>query len=159
MTEKQKIFCEEYMLDLNAAKAAKRAGYSEDSAKSIGYELLNNDEVSEYIAGLMQARVEKCQTSAAEVLKEFLSVGMSNIQDYLDDDLEVKTLSEIPEQKARAIKSIKKIVTEFETGTKTSIEFTLHDKIAGLMNIGKHIGFFEKDNEQQAKQKITVTIE
>lgn len=42
MTEKQKLFCEEYLIDLNATQAALRAGYSEKTAYSIGNENLKN---------------------------------------------------------------------------------------------------------------------
>ena len=44
MTEKQKLFCEEYLIDLNATQAALRAGYSEKTAYSIGNENLKKPE-------------------------------------------------------------------------------------------------------------------
>ena len=47
LTEKQKRFVAEYLVDLNATAAAKRAGYSEKSASSIAIELLNKTQVSE----------------------------------------------------------------------------------------------------------------
>lgn len=158
MTDKQKIFAKEYIIDLNATKAARRSGYSDESAKSIGYELLNNDEVSELIQELIQERVVRCEISSDAVLNEFKNVGMSNIQDYLDDSLEMKRLSDIPESKARAIKAIKKTVIESEFGSKTVVEFTLHDKLSGLINIGKHIGFFEKDNAQLKPELVMPEI-
>ena len=49
MTEKQKLFCEEYLIDLNATQAALRAGYSEKTAYSIGNENLKKPEIQEYI--------------------------------------------------------------------------------------------------------------
>ena len=49
MTEKQKRFCEEYLIDLNATQAALRAGYSEKTAYSIGNENLKKPEIQEYI--------------------------------------------------------------------------------------------------------------
>ena len=45
MTDKQARFCEEYMIDLNATQAAIRAGYSVESAGSIGSELLKKPEI------------------------------------------------------------------------------------------------------------------
>ena len=48
MTEKQKLFCEEYLIDLNATQAALRAGYSEKTAYSIGNENLKKPEIQEY---------------------------------------------------------------------------------------------------------------
>ena len=46
LTEKQKRFVQEYLVDLNATAAAKRAGYSEKSASRIAVELLNKTQVS-----------------------------------------------------------------------------------------------------------------
>ena len=45
LTEKQKRFVQEYLVDLNATAAAKRAGYSEKSASRIAVELLNKTQV------------------------------------------------------------------------------------------------------------------
>ena len=57
LTEKQKRFCEEYLVDLNATQAAIRAGYSKDSAYSIGGELLKKLEIRNYIRELKQHEV------------------------------------------------------------------------------------------------------
>lgn len=46
LTEKQKRFVQEYLVDLNATAAARRAGYSEKSASRIAVELLNKNQVS-----------------------------------------------------------------------------------------------------------------
>ena len=45
MTKKQKRFVEEYLIDLNATQAAIRAGYSPDTAKSIGSENLTKPDI------------------------------------------------------------------------------------------------------------------
>ena len=49
MTDKQKRFCEEYLIDSNATKAAIRAGYSKKTAKEIGCENLTKPNIKEYI--------------------------------------------------------------------------------------------------------------
>jgi phage terminase small subunit len=49
MTDKQKKFCEEYLIDLNATQAAIRAGYSEDSARQIGTDTLSKTYIRKYI--------------------------------------------------------------------------------------------------------------
>lgn len=54
LTEKQKRFCEEYLVDLDVTEAAIRAGYSKDSAYSIGEELLKKPEIRNYIQELKQ---------------------------------------------------------------------------------------------------------
>lgn len=146
MTDKQILFCKEYIVDLNATYAARRAGYAEENAKQIGYELLNKDEIAEYIQSLITERYKRCQISADDVIYELKNVGTSNIQDYMDDNLNIKPLSQLSIHKAKAIKSIKKTITEGEFGTKTQIEFTLHDKLSGLDKLGRHIGLYTADN-------------
>ena len=64
LTEKQKRFVQEYLVDLNATAAAKRAGYSEKSASRIAVELLNKTQVSAEIQkqqAKRQKRVEITQ--------------------------------------------------------------------------------------------------
>ena len=53
MNEKQKRFCEEYLIDCNATQAAIRAGYSEKTAGSQAFDLLKKPEIQNYIAELM----------------------------------------------------------------------------------------------------------
>lgn len=50
LTDKQKRFCEEYLIDLNATQAAIRAGYSPKTAEQTASRLLRNVKVQEYIA-------------------------------------------------------------------------------------------------------------
>lgn len=72
LTEKQKRFCDEYLVDYNATQAAVRAGYSVKSAYSIGEENLRKPELKTYIdERLEQLRSAKTAT-AAEVM-EFLT--------------------------------------------------------------------------------------
>ena len=49
MTEKQKRFCDEYLIDLNATQAAIRAGYSKRTAAVIGVENLKKPNIKKYI--------------------------------------------------------------------------------------------------------------
>ena len=49
LTQKQKMFCEEYIYDWNATRAAKAAGYSENTASEMGYENLNKPQIKKYI--------------------------------------------------------------------------------------------------------------
>lgn len=57
LTPKQKRFCEEYLIDLNATQGAIRAGYSQKTAYSTGQRMLKNVEVQNYI----QKHLEKIQ--------------------------------------------------------------------------------------------------
>lgn len=69
MTDKQRIFCEEYLIDLNATQAAIRAGYSEKTAYSTGNENLKKPELQEYIQKMLDEKEDTLIAKQDEVLK------------------------------------------------------------------------------------------
>lgn len=75
MTEKQKRFCDEYLVDLNATQAAIRAGYSEKTAYSQGQRMLKNVEVKTYIDEQM-ALIHSQKTADAQEVMEYLTSVM-----------------------------------------------------------------------------------
>ncbi len=70
MTELQVRFVEEYLVDLNATQAAIRAGYSERTAKEIGYENLTKPYIQAAIAEARQAQQQRTEITADRVLRE-----------------------------------------------------------------------------------------
>ena len=68
LTEKQKRFVQEYLVDLNATAAAKRAGYSEKSASRIAVELLNKTQVSAEIQKQQAKRQKRVEITQEKVL-------------------------------------------------------------------------------------------
>jgi phage terminase small subunit len=70
LTERQKMFCKEYIVDLNAKQACIRAGYSEKTAKQIGSENLSKPYLQEEIARLMKSREERVKLTADKVLED-----------------------------------------------------------------------------------------
>lgn len=70
LTEKQKKFCREYVLSLNATQAAIKAGYKESSAYSIGSENLTKPEIKEYIAKLRKTEEENFYYSRSMSFKK-----------------------------------------------------------------------------------------
>lgn len=86
LTPKQKAFADYYLETGNATEAAKRAGYSENSAKQIGTENLSKPSISQYIAE-RQKRVEDSRIAdISEVLQFFTSVMRGEIKDQFDFD-------------------------------------------------------------------------
>jgi len=70
LTDKQKMFCKEYIVDLNATQACIRAGYSEKTAKQIGCENLSKPYLQDEIAKLIKEREERVQLTADKVLED-----------------------------------------------------------------------------------------
>lgn len=74
LTAKQKRFCDEYLIDLNATQAAIRAGYSEKTARVIGQENMTKPAVKEYIEKRMADKEKTLIADQDEVLKYLTSV-------------------------------------------------------------------------------------
>ena len=74
MTEKQKRFCDEYLIDLNATQAAIRAGYSAKTAKAIGCENLTKPDIQKYIQEQLDRIHEQKTADAQEVIEYLTSV-------------------------------------------------------------------------------------
>ena len=72
--EKQKRFCEEYLVDCNATQAAIRTGYSEKTARAIGQRLLTNVDIKKYIDQQLQKLKNEKTADAQEVLEYLTSV-------------------------------------------------------------------------------------
>lgn len=67
---KQELFCLEYLIDLNATQAAKRAGYSEKTAQRMGSENLSKPLISARIGVLFGERAAKVEVDAEWVLRQ-----------------------------------------------------------------------------------------
>jgi phage terminase small subunit len=68
LTDKQQLFVEEYLVDLNATQAAIRAGYSEDTARQMGSENLSKPDILDAIAAAKHLRSERTKINADYVL-------------------------------------------------------------------------------------------
>jgi phage terminase small subunit len=75
LTEKQKTFVKEYLIDLNATQAAIRAGYSEATAKEIGYENLTKPHIAEAIQKALNERSNRTGITADWVLNSLKEVA------------------------------------------------------------------------------------
>jgi len=75
LTEKQRIFCEEYLVDLNAKQAAIRAKYSPKTAENQASRLLTKVKVQEYLQKRMNDRSERTEISADFVLTNLKDIA------------------------------------------------------------------------------------
>src|SRR5690242_3968761 len=105
---KQRRFVEEYVVDLNATDAAKRAGYSAKTAYSQGQRMLKDVEVSAAIAAEEDARAARVKVRADEVLRELVAIVKTNPSHFvIDDDGRVALADESDTESWRAVASIK----------------------------------------------------
>jgi phage terminase small subunit len=83
LTDKQEQFCQEYLVDNNASKSAKRAGYSPRSAKAIACELMAKPYIKERIAGLMKNRAERLRITQDLVLNGLAAIVKEDIRNFV----------------------------------------------------------------------------
>lgn len=86
LTDKQKMFCKEYIVDLNATQAAIRADYSVKTAQVIGSENLSKPLIQAEIQRLMSERAHRVEITADNVLQDILDtrVQCENNMTYWD---------------------------------------------------------------------------
>jgi phage terminase small subunit len=142
MTRRQQRFAEEYILDLNATKAAIRAGFSAATANRAGSRLLSNVEIQAEIARLQEERSRRIGLQADQVLEELAIIAFSDVNHYsVGDDGKIIVDSNATFGATRAIKSKKYHVRVARNGT-TLVEagFQLWDKLKALELCMKHLG-------------------
>ena len=147
LTQKQKRFIEEYLVDLNATQAAIRAGYKKTFAKEQGYGNLAKPYIQEAIQKAMDKRSQRTEVTQDKVLKELSLIGFSNMKDYVNFGPVGVTLKELAELPDSASKVISEVSHNFNAEGGGSIKFKLYDKQAALVNIGKHLGMFIERRE------------
>jgi phage terminase small subunit len=149
LNDKQRRFCEEYLIDLNATQAAIRAGYSQKTAYSIGDENLRKPEIKDLISKLKNSRSERTEITADMVIQELAKIGFADIKNYYEGDEAQKDITKLDNKLTAAVSSIKVTESSGKDWSKTTKEFKLHDKVKALEDLGKHLGVFEKDNKQK----------
>ena len=165
LSNKQKVFIEEYLKTFNATQAALAAGYSPDTAYSMGWQNLRKLEISEAIS----QRLSETAMSADEVMRRLGEHARGNMGDFWDipekekDGVSVQngspTLNLIKaKDKLHLVKKMK-VKTTVRTvadipETTTEIDFELYDAQAALEKIGRHHKLFTDVLENKHSGKL-----
>jgi phage terminase small subunit len=152
MLDQHKRFADKYFETLNASLSAEYAGFAADSSKQEGWRLLQRDDIQEYISRLQTLLAEKTGISQQKVLQEIAKIAFSDIRKYYQDDNNLKPICDLDDNEAAALASVKSY-EETMPGTDIIIGFNkeikMYDKLAGLEKLARHLGLYEKDNDQR----------
>ncbi len=144
LSARQKRFVEEYLVDLNATQAAIRAGYSKRTANEQAARLLTNVSVSAAVADGKAKRSERTQIDADYVLKRLVEIDQMDVLDIVNENLELKPVSQWPMSWRRYISGFD-LAEMFEgrgderemVGILKKIKWP--DKVKNLELLGKHV--------------------
>ena len=160
LTDKQEMFCREYLIDLNATQAAIRAGYSEKTANRIAAQLLSKVDIQNSIAQLKAQRNEQVNIDAAYVLRRLVEIDQMDVLDIMTDDMSIKPVSEWPASWRRYLSGFD-LADMFEgrgedremVGILKKVKWP--DKVKNLELLGKHVSVMAF--KEQIDQKVTAT--
>lgn len=160
LTPKQEKFVEEYLVDLNATQAALRAGYSENTAYSIGFENLKKPEIQAAIQSARNKLSKRTGITVEMVVAELARIGFSNIGHYLsfnESGVNMHSSDMMNEDALRCISEVSQTVTA-EGGT---VKFKLHDKQAALDKLMRHLGGYDyqpDDEQKPTPVKVEISV-
>lgn len=163
LTDKQKLFADEYLIDLNATRAYKEVykGCKKDETANVnGSKLLRNTKVESYVQERMKEREKRTEITQDFVLKELFAIASTKGSDFakvveksymqpvlnaegtiigekevLYKAVEMELTDDLPEDKKKAISGIKQ--------GKNGIEVSSCDKVRALELLGRHLGMFK----------------
>ena len=84
ITNKQRFFVQEYLVDSNATQAAIRAGYSEKTAMEQGYQLLQKTSVQNAIQEAMKTRELRTEITVDRVLQELWAIATADANEIVE---------------------------------------------------------------------------
>lgn len=141
MTKKQKRFIEEYLVDLNATQAAIRAGYSPESASTIGSENMQKPEIRARVDRALAEQSRRTGINSDRAVREIARLALANAADIIDPA--TATVKDgVSRDDTAAIASVRVKITQTADGPAVEREIKLYDKNKALELLGRHLGMF-----------------
>lgn len=181
MTEKQKIFADEYLIDLNATRAY-RAAYpnckKDSSADAAARKLLGNTRIQTYITERMEERQKRTEITQDMVLQELAAIAFSKASDYakvvekqatvevdgniiplvgedgepiLYRTVELELTDNLTEEQQRALGTIKK--------GRDGLEQKPCDKVKALELLGRHLGMWNDKLDVAGDMDMKIVVD
>ena len=142
LNDRQRRFVEEYLIDLNATKAAIRAGYSERSARNTASRMMANDNISEALKKRMDEKDQELIATQDEILKSLTRQGRRKEVDYNVVVLKEKVIED-------------GVITETERAEIVKVPTRNSDSIRAWELLGKRYAIWT-DKQQMDVQAIPV---
>lgn len=144
LTPKQLRFVEEYLVDLNASAAARRAGYSQNRADAIGYENLLKPDIQSAIEVAQRERSARTGITADRVIAEIAKIAFADprkVMTWGPGGVELFDSSSLTDADAAMISEVSESISQ----SGSSVKVKLHSKLDALEKLAKHVGVYGGD--------------
>lgn len=147
LTDKEELFCLEYLKDLNLGNAATRAGFKNKRPRQYGYKLMQRVEIENRISQLMEERKMRLRVDGDTVIKHLAVVAFADMRKYAawgpgpakksgkkkgQPGPPVISIHPSDQVDGRAVQSIKPV--------KDGVAIKLHNKVSALDLLARHFG-------------------
>lgn len=153
LTNKQKMFVREYLVDLNATQAAIRAKYSVGRASEIGSQLLRKTTIAAALQAEMDKRAHKTEINAERVIKELACMGLYDPAAMVEQPVTCPAdIANLPEHVRRAI-------VGWSWDSSGNFVLKLADKKSALELIGRHLAMWRDVGSRENPAEMVHRVE
>jgi len=167
LTEKERLFCHQYIIDWNGARAARAAGYSEESAKEIAHATLTKVHIKQYIDFIKNDFEKEAGISKLSQINELKKIAYSSIAHLHNTWIELKEFEALSDEQKECIESIDtkhetKQIFNIEKEEKEDIhvnyvKIKLYSKLSAIDQINKMMGYNEPDKIDHSSKDGSMT--
>lgn len=143
LTDKQKAFCQEYIIDFNAAQSAIRAGYSKDTAKQIGARLLSNVYLQGEVNKQLDERTQRVEVKQDRIVYELAKLAFADLGNYVSVDSSGVTVKDLDDLDTSLLQEASQSVNK----EGVNVKIKMHDKLKALELLGKHLAMYTDKTE------------
>lgn len=148
LTAKQARFVEEYLVDLNAAAAARRAGYKGNHADVIGFQLLGKTLVQAAIEAAQRERSARTGITADRVIAEIAKIAFADprkVMAWGPGGVQLKDSETLSDADAAIVSEVSESISQ----SGSSVKVKLHSKLDALEKLAKHVGVYGDDRGEK----------
>lgn len=142
LADKERVFVEEYLIDLNARQAGIRCGYAPDSASNSARKMLDKPSVADAID---KALAERPGITRARIVDELAKIAFANAGTFFKwgpDGISIVDSESLEDSDRAVISEVTETRAESDSRTTVTTKIKLHDKVGSLEKLGKVLRMF-----------------
>ena len=149
LTKKEHIFCHQYIIDWNGSRAARAAGYSENSCRQIADQNLSKLHIQQYIKFIKNNIEQEAGISKLMVVNELKKIVFTSIAHMHNTWIERKEFNELSDEQKASIESIESKIQKKYNGEKDDpqiidveyVKIKLFSKVHATEQLNKMLGY------------------